>query len=178
MGVFFAIDPPAQTKLAIDAWRAKSLPDFDKQVRASNFHITLEFLGDISPKQLDSLTQGVDQLTNVKSFSVQLDHLGYWPKPKVLWLGTEHCQPAHLQLVESLRKIGRSAGIEVPKQDYIAHLSLVRKCKANPPAALIDPLFTWKVNEFHLFKSVSGSNGVIYQRQKTWPLQPTFGFER
>jgi 2'-5' RNA ligase len=178
MGVFFAIDPPAQTKLAIDAWRAKALPDFDKQVRASNFHITLEFLGNISPKQLDSLTQGVAQLTNAKSFSVQLDRLGYWPKPKVLWLGSQHCQPAHLQLVDSLRKISRSAGIELQKQDYIAHLSLVRKCQSNPPAALVEPLFTWKTNEFHLFESISSPNGVVYQRRKTWLLQPTFNFAR
>jgi 2'-5' RNA ligase len=176
MGVFFAIDPPARTKLAIDAWRAKALPDFDKQVRASNFHITLEFLGNISPKQLDSLTQGVDQLTNAKSFSVQLDQVGYWPKPKVLWLGSQHCQPAHLLLVDSLRKISHGAGIELQKRDYIAHLSLVRKCQENPPALLIDPLFIWKTDEFHLFESVSGPKGVIYQRKQTWSLQPSFSF--
>lgn len=178
MRVFFAIDPPAQTKLAIEAWRAKALPEFDKQVRASNFHITLEFLGHISPNQLDSLTQGVDQLLNATSFAVQLNLLGYWPKPKVLWLGSQLCQPAHLQLVESLRKLSRNAGIELPKRDYIAHLSLVRKCQANPPAALIDPLFTWKTEQFHLFESISGPKGVIYRRKKTWALQPTFSFER
>ena len=178
MRVFFAIDPPAQIKLAIDAWRTKAFPDLGNQVRASNFHITLEFLGHISPNQLDNLTQRVDEMHSAEGFCVQLDQLGYWPKPKVLWLGTGECQPAHIQLVDSLRKLSRNAGIELQKRDYIAHLSLVRKCQENPPGALIDPLFTWKTDEFHLFESLPSPKGVIYRRKKTWPLTPAFHFKR
>lgn len=172
MRAFFAIEPPVHIKLAIESWREKALPSFVKSVPPANFHITLAFLGQVNDIQLDSLIQECETLTSTQGFSLSLDQLGYWPKPKALWLGCKHVAAAHSQLADQLTKISLKSAITMQKRAYIPHLTLVRKCTANPPAPLIDPTFSFKVEEFHLFESVSTANGVIYKQRKTWNLAP------
>ena len=77
MRAFFAIEPPAQIKLAIDSWREKALPTFVKAVPPANFHITLAFLGQVNDVQLESLIQQSDALASISGFALSLDHLGY-----------------------------------------------------------------------------------------------------
>jgi 2'-5' RNA ligase len=55
MRAFLGLSPDVKTKLAIELWRNKAFPCFYAPVPAANFHITLAFLGQISPKQLDAL---------------------------------------------------------------------------------------------------------------------------
>ena len=178
MRAFFAIEPPAQIKLAIDSWRERALPNFVKAVPPANFHITLAFLGQVSDVQLESLIQQSEALTSTPGFGLSLDHLGYWPKPKALWLGCQQIAKQHVQLADQLTKIGLRSAIEIQKREYIPHLTLVRKCAENPPTALIEPAFCFNVDEFHLFESISTANGVIYKRRLTWKLAPVMGINR
>lgn len=177
MRAFFGLSPDSSTKLAIQAWRNKALPDFDYPVVPANFHITLAFLGQILPKHVDQMQTSIDAMPAIKEFNVTLDHIGYWAKPKALWLGCEQTQAAHLSLAKQLTKIAKSAGLSMRKEDYIAHLTLARKCKVNPPAPLIAPKFTWRASHFHLFESVSGPRGVTYIIRQSWPLQKGFAFQ-
>ncbi|MGS2721444.1 RNA 2',3'-cyclic phosphodiesterase [Paraglaciecola aestuariivivens] len=176
MRAFFAISVEPKVKLAIESWRDKALPPLDHPVAASNFHITLAFLGQVTNKHLDSLEQGIENMAAVQSFAVQLTHLGYWAKPKALWLGCQQVDTAHSRLAKQLQAISKKAGLVMPQQDYVAHLTLARKCQSNPPAALIEPDFSWQVAHFHLFESVSTPTGVSYQIRKTWPLAPKFAW--
>ncbi|MFT5674587.1 MAG: 2'-5' RNA ligase [Paraglaciecola sp.] len=178
MRAFFAIDPPAQIKLAIESWREKALPTFLKMVPPANFHITLAFLGQVNDVQLESLIQQSEVLTLTPGFPLSLDNLGYWPKPKALWLGSHQIAKQHIQLTDLLTKISLRSAVVMQKKEYIPHLTLVRKCAENPPAALIEPTFSFDVEEFHLFESVSTTNGVIYKRRKTWRLAPIMAVTR
>lgn len=178
MRLFFALEPSGQNKLAIGHWRNKALPTFNKLVPAANFHITLAFLGQTSSSQLDALIQEVDSLALPPTFAVHLTHVGYWSKPKVLWLGCEQTSRSHHTLANELNKAGLSAGINLLKRDYLPHLTLVRKCQKNPPAPIIEPSFVMDFSEFHLFESVSTTKGVKYQRLASWQLSPTFHFRR
>ena len=87
MRAFFGLSPDIKTKLAIEGWRNKVFPHFDAPVPAANFHVTLAFLGKISPKQLDALCESVNQIDQIHAFDVSLNQIGYWSKPKALWLG-------------------------------------------------------------------------------------------
>jgi 2'-5' RNA ligase len=176
MRAFFGLSPNVKTKLAIEAWRNEAFPHFDAPVPAANFHITLAFLGQVSPRQLDELCEAVDQITDIHTFDASLNQVGYWSKPKALWLGCNDTHHQHLQLAKSLSQIANSVGLQLPKQDYIAHLTLARKCSVNPPAASIEPLFTWRNAEFHLFESVSTKQGVSYRISHSWPLAKVFAF--
>lgn len=177
MRAFFGLSPDPSTKLAIEAWRNKAFPDFDSPVVAANFHVTLAFLGQVLPKNLDQMYGLIESMPAIREFDVTLDHLGYWSKPKALWLGCEHAAPEHVSLAKQLNKIAKSTGLNMRKEEYIAHLTLARKCKVNPPAPLITPLFTWQASQFHLFESVSGPHGVTYIIRQSWPLEKRFAFQ-
>jgi 2'-5' RNA ligase len=177
MRAFLGLSPDVKTKLAIEAWRNKAFPHFEAPVPATNFHVTLAFLGLISPKQLDALCDHINQMAEVNTFDISLNQAGYWSKPKALWLGCKDTQNEHLQLVKSLVQIANSIGLQLPKQDYVAHLTLARKCTFNPPAPLIEPSFSWRNQEFHLYESVSGKKGVSYHIRHTWSLARLFAFK-
>lgn len=174
MRAFLGISLNAQTKLAIESWRNRVFPHFKDSVPAANYHITLAFLGQISLVQQDQLSQEIDQQKHVNQFSVSLDSIGYWSKPKVLWLGCKTVSENQLQLVNVLSKCANWAGINLQKREYQAHLTLVRKCQFNPPAPLITPDFHFVVQAFHLYESVSGHNGVKYVIRNSWPLSSKF----
>jgi 2'-5' RNA ligase len=177
MRAFLGLSPDVKTKLAIELWRNKAFPCFYAPVPAANFHITLAFLGQISPKQLDTLCDSVNQISEIQTFDVSLNQVGYWSKPKALWLGCQNTQSEHLQLSKSLTKIANATGLQQTKQDYVAHLTLARKCSVNPPLPLMPPHFTWRNTEFHLYESVSGKKGVSYHIKHTWPLAKLFAFK-
>lgn len=177
MRAFLGLSPDAKTKLAIEVWRNKAFPKFDAPVPAVNFHVTLAFLGQISPKQQEELCGGIEQITDIPTFNVSFKRVGYWSKPKALWLGCEETQNTHLQLSKQLHQIANSVGLQLPKQDYVPHITLARKCVINPPAPLIEPTFSWHNAEFHLYESVSGKKGVSYQIRQSWPLAKRFAFK-
>lgn len=170
MRAFIGLSPDANTKLAIDAWRNKVFPHFDSPVPAANFHVTLAFLGNVSDKQLDTINHLIDEMPRITAFDVSLNQLGYWPKPKALWLGSQQSATEHLLLAKHIHKIANKSGLELQEQDYVAHLTLARKCKVNPPAPLFPANFKWHADQFHLFESKSGKQGVYYPIRQSWPM--------
>jgi RNA 2',3'-cyclic 3'-phosphodiesterase len=169
---FFAIEPDSKSKLAIAHWREKSFPAFSHPVPAANFHLTLVFLGQLTPGQFECLSTRVDELELPSVFTLQLNQLGYWPKPKALWLGAEKTPAAMEDLVLTLTSCAQGCKIPLQKRPYVPHLTLVRKCTDNPPAALIEPAFKLSFEQIHLFESISTVNGVVYQRRHSWSLLP------
>lgn len=172
MRAFIGLEPDATTKLAIEDWRNRVLPPFNQVVPAANYHITLAFLGQINLEQQDRLEQHIQLIDGITEFQVHLNILGYWPKPKALWLGCSQPEKFHLELVKTLTSAAHSANIVMQKRDYQAHLTLVRKYSSNPPAPLIAPDFTWRASAFHLYESISTAHGVSYAIKKTWQLPP------
>lgn len=172
MRYFLGFDLTAKNKLAIDAWRSKSLPAFASSVPVQNFHITALFLGQVQPNQLDRLTHELDLLQH-PSFNFQLNQMGYWSKPKILWLGCTLVPQPAIRLYETLLDLANKSGLNIPTKDYNPHVTLVRKVSSNPPSALINPDFETKVRQLYLFESVSGKSGVQYPIRQSWELQST-----
>lgn len=169
MRCFIGLDLAATPKLAIAQWRDKALPYFTKAVPVQNFHITLAFLDQVSLSQLDALCQELDSL-DMPSFELTLDQLGYWSKPRILWLGCQHLPAALEGLAAEVSRIARQCHIPIQQRQYVPHVTLVRKAAETPPTPLLAPGFECTFKEFHLFESVSGENGVRYPIRKSWPL--------
>jgi 2'-5' RNA ligase len=177
MRAFFGLSPDPKTKLAIETWRSNAFAHFDAPVSVANFHVTLAFLGQISDKLLERIDESAAKLSQVTSFDVSLDCVGYWSKPKALWLGSSNTDDQHLSLSKDLHKLANNLKLNLPKQDYVTHLTLARKCKLNPAAPLIKPNFAFTADQFHLFESVSSNHGVAYYIRQSWPLAPSFKFK-
>ncbi len=170
MRAFFGLSPDANTKLAINAWRNKAFPHLDGTVPAANFHVTLAFLGNVSVKQLDITNRLIDEMPSVTAFDVSLNQLGYWSKPKAFWLGCQQTATEHLILAKHIHKIANKSGLLLQDQDYVAHLTLARKCKVSPPAPIFPANFKWHADQFHLFESISSPQGVYYSIRQSWPM--------
>jgi 2'-5' RNA ligase len=170
MRAFFGLSPNTETKLAIEDWRNKAFPDLYAPVPAANFHVTLAFLGNVSIEQLDTLNRFIDEMPSGAAFDVSLNQLGYWSKPKALWLGCQRAANEHLILAKQVHQITNKSGLLLQQQDYVAHLTLARKCKVKPPAPLVAANFQWHVDQFHLFESKSTPRGVYYPILKSWHL--------
>ena len=169
MRYFLGLDLDGKQKLAIQAWRDKTLPHFSHPVPVSNFHVTSVFLGQVQENQLDEICQAIDG-TEINPFSLHFNAVGYWSKPKILFLGCEHTPAIVRELTDRLENIARTARIVVPERKYIPHITLVRKCPEYAPAPLLPPDFECGFSALHLFESVSGKHGVHYPIRHSWPF--------
>jgi len=97
MRLFIAIKPDSTVFNAIKAFQTELKSAFTyKEIRwvdPSQFHLTLQFLGEISPSLLPKLVSNLNVVAeNSKTFYLHYEGTGYFGsavKPRVLWLGSK-----------------------------------------------------------------------------------------
>ena len=169
MRAFFALPVEQETASAIDRWRTNSLPAFERPVVQANFHVTLAFLNEISDetcRSLENLAAGI----LMRPFSLELDSPGYWPKQGIYFLEPSNTPDVALDLADQIRRSCQRLGIRVDRRDYLPHLTLARRCETAPPHPLSEPDFRINCDEFCLYQSIRGVNGVRYEKVSGWPL--------
>lgn len=169
MRMFFGLQPDHQICSRIEQWRDRTLPPLERPVPPTNLHITLAFLGDVSPPQLDRLTSETSDIAS-GPLSLTLDELGFWPRPGILWLGARDTPAPVVQLAAQLRKLSRRMQLNRERKPFVAHMTIARRCKTPPPNSLEPPAFPIRFDRFTLFESTNGRNGVIYTPVEEWLL--------
>lgn len=169
MRLFFGVKPDPASALEIEAWREHHLPPMRSPVPAYNLHMTLVFLGEVQEPQLESLATGVDAI-RAASVSVRLDELGYFPRPRVLWIGPSETPTGLLDIVHQLSSAARRQGLRLEKRKFQAHLTIARRCEFAPPASTQPPEFQLDFDNFSLLESTNTRAGVIYRSIASWPL--------
>jgi 2'-5' RNA ligase len=100
--LFFALWPDHKTRRAIQEATRTLVQHCDgRPVPPENFHVTLAFLGQQPADLLDDIT-AVARGIRIGDLELGLDKLGYWPKPRVVWLGPSGKSPALDSLAASL----------------------------------------------------------------------------
>ncbi len=169
MRAFFALKPAAERCLAIERWRQLNWPLLPGPVPVANFHITLAFLGEIDSRRLERLTGRAREL-RLPGFELELDCLGYWPKPGILWLGPRRWPDSLASLAGALAAAGAAARLKMDRRRYRPHLTLARRLRRPPPAALEPPRLRCDFDSFALYESGGGPRGVVYREVARWPL--------
>ena len=167
MRLFYALELDAGARTTIETWRANALPPIGRAVPAANFHITLLYLGEVGERDLEKLLHETDRL-QAPSVSLCLDKSGYFPRPKVYWVGSETVPAPLLSLVKDLKRCARKVGLKVDKRPYTPHVTLFRKCAARPPLPAHDISLDLSFTGFTLYESVSGNAGVRYEPVASW----------
>lgn len=142
------------------------------------FHLTLRFFGDISE------TQALDvdaELSRVRSrdFSVQPSGVGaFWEgaEAHALWAGYAPCEALSV-LAGRCEAAARRAGLKPETRKFTAHTTLaytrhveglaVRRW-LSAHALFQAPAFP--VRALHLYSSLRGREGSVYQIERTYPL--------
>ncbi|HFC54230.1 MAG TPA: RNA 2',3'-cyclic phosphodiesterase [Gammaproteobacteria bacterium] len=139
-----------------------------RAVAVENLHITLRYLGVISPAQ-QACAERVAAAIRAEGFSITLNRVGYWAGPRVAWLGAGEI-PAPLQkLVAELESGLQGCGLPPETRPYRPHLTILRRARSDGLPRHIEPL-PWQVEGFVLVRSVTVQGGVRYEVVRRWEL--------
>ncbi|HXF84616.1 MAG TPA: RNA 2',3'-cyclic phosphodiesterase [Anaerolineales bacterium] len=185
---FIAVDIPSHLQQTIQE-QTKVLRQTigDSSVRwvpAHNIHLTLKFVGDISPSNVDLLAQTLKREAElIPAFEIQVGGLGSFPslkRPRVLFIGVQ--APAELEALRRGIEAGAvKLGYTADEREFSPHLTIGRvrqhistsdllTIRRALEATKIDSLGTVRVDSIHLYKSDLNPNGSIYTRLYSAPL--------
>ena len=139
-----------------------------QRVRDANLHLTLVFLGPTDATRLAAYETALADLP-VPALELVLDRYGYWPMPRILWLGSSQTPPELYELVADLHRRLRGCGFVPERRAFQAHMTLARKfpgpAPEHPPAVPI----RWSIGEVALIESLLGKHGSEYRVLQRWP---------
>ena len=167
--LFFALWPD-------ESWRRAVQHDLRKPIRkaggaivpARNLHVTLVFLGSIDAGSA-AVAQTVAGSIRSTDFEIAFDRLEIWPRQQLMCLTPAEPQEALRDLAIDLRERLRTAGFDLERRPYRAHVTLARKVR-RPRACEPVVLPRWQVREFALVRSVTAPEGSQYNVLERWPL--------
>lgn len=167
--LFFALWPDEITRATLASLALQQARNNGRAVPASNLHLTLVFVGAVTAAQRACMELAVASVISTP-FSVTLDCLGYWPKPKALWAGVETAPPALSDLVMQLNAALTACGYKPDPRSFKAHVTLARKALRAPGTPQM-PALVWQAHDFCLVESVTGEQGSEYRVLMRWPLR-------
>ncbi len=181
------IPPPLQDKIhsATAALHQALRDDLIRWVPPHNVHLTLKFLGDVSPSGIELIKQMLlTEAGGFPAFDVQVEGLGCYPnprRPRVLWVGLK--APAELaSLQRAIESAAARLGYESEERGFSPHLTIGRvrqnassadlqKIRAALEEHEVGLLGRARVDAVHLFKSELRPEGSIYTRLFSAPLR-------
>jgi RNA 2',3'-cyclic 3'-phosphodiesterase len=147
-------------------------------IEASDYHVTLRFIGDISDRQandIDSLLCDVARSPMTITLT-GLDIFG-GDKPHSLYASVEVTQPL-ITLQAELERIVRSCGMPPDKRRFQPHVTLARLRKTSPldVADYLErrgyfPTQRFVAKRFVLYSARASVGGGPYKVETTYPLQ-------
>jgi RNA 2',3'-cyclic 3'-phosphodiesterase len=97
-------------------------------VRAENLHVTLKFIGDVSPAKLALLPEALSRIRSARRVRLKFRGLHFFPNekhPRVFWVGIE--ASANLNpLAADIDQALESLGIPREHRAFAPHLTLAR----------------------------------------------------
>ncbi|MBU0548560.1 MAG: RNA 2',3'-cyclic phosphodiesterase [Candidatus Omnitrophica bacterium] len=178
MRTFIAIELPIEIKNSLSKIQEKLTQTLKiSWVKPQNLHLTLKFLGDISPKQLNKIRQIITEITKTTSdFKIKLETLGIFPNAhaaRIIWIGANQLPLELKQLTERLETRLAESGIPQEQRFFCAHITIGRIKSHFIPSDLkkaFDKVendvtgANWEFDckEITLFESTLGPDGPTY----------------
>jgi 2'-5' RNA ligase len=196
--LFIAVEIPSHIQHSIQQQIRSLRQELDSSlvrwVDTHNIHLTLNFLGDVSPANVDMLTQILRvEADLVPAFDMQIGGFGSFPnsrRPRVLWVGIQ--APAELEaLNRGIESACARLGYESDargEHEFHPHLTIGRikqeltapdrqKIRRAVEAIKIDSLGVTRVDSVHLYKSDLKPYGSVYTKLFSAPLHNVIASE-
>ena len=168
--LFFALWPDDALRLQLNKLNNKIGRHVrGRKMRTENLHITLAFIGGVDESTCDCLQQMASAI-HLPPFQLTLDRLGHFPKPRVIWLGSNETPEPLQSLVNAVKRGLLECGLEPETRPFHTHLTLMRKVPKN---IILDELeaLEWSISDFCLVESHTLPEGAEYRVLKRWSLQ-------
>ena len=136
---------------------------------ASQYHLTLAFLGDVEAgrrAELMALVAGLDW----PAVRLTLDRTGSFGKDTG-WLAPSQTPEPLLAAVQNLHRHLRLAGFHVERRRWRPHLTILRRQQTPLPPAALEPLLPWPLERLQLLSSDLTPRGPRYtlEGELYWP---------
>ena len=179
---FIAVGLPEEVKSGLHQLQAGlklAGHTFVKWVAPENTHLTLKFLGNISPQKVAEITRVMEEASQgVVSFQLKIGGLGAFPnlrQPRVLWLGVGGEVDKLVALQQRIDGGLVPLGFAQETRPFTAHLTLARLREGTSPQARRDfgelvmktPLeinYEISVTSLNLMRSQLLPSGAVYSR--------------
>jgi 2'-5' RNA ligase len=186
---FIAVEIPPEIHQAIEnktaPVRAALNASLVRWVPSANIHLTLKFLGDISPANVEMLAQMLSvEVSQHQAFQMGFEGLGAFPnprQPRVIWIGIQ--APASLEALQhGIEAAAATLGYPADKRPFSPHLTIGRvkqnvnstgmqKIRTALEETQVGSLGTTQVTAVHLFKSDLKPTGAVYTQLFSAPLK-------
>ena len=186
---FIAVEIPPEIHQAIEnktaPLRSALNASLVRWVPSTNIHLTLKFLGDISPTNVELLSQMLSvEAGQHQEFDIKFGGLGAFPNPKrprVVWIGIQ--APAELEALQhGIEAAAAKLGYLVEKRPFSPHLTIGRvkqninasgmqKIRTTLEETKVGSLGTAQISAVHLFKSDLQPTGAVYTKLFSAPLK-------
>jgi RNA 2',3'-cyclic 3'-phosphodiesterase len=155
-------------------------------VPVKNIHLTLRFLGDTTPQQIETVKQSTRVLAQQYSpFEINVEGSGVFPNfkhPRVIWVATK--SPDSLfQLQAAIENNCRQIGFASETRPFSPHLTLgrvspnagnqeIEKLIKTLSEVKVGHLGQCKIERITFFKSDLNPSGAVYSPLAYFPFKP------
>lgn len=173
---FIGIDIPQYIKDEICVFRKKYFSNYNNCINwfgKYEFHMTLAYIGYITPTQRERLLTASDQVDFPK-FTIDIAGMGFYPpgkKPKIIWVGVNRGREKINIFSQKVREIITQKSGLIPQDNFFPHVT-IGKMKYN----IIDerlyqllqdnwdyPFGSFTVDSFHVYRIIKG--GYTYNHE-------------
>ncbi len=182
---FIAFELPAGVISLLDyvQQELKSLRLKARWVRPRNIHLTLKFLGNIKPADIEDIGVAMaDAVRDCAPFTLTVGGIGFFPgikRPRVIWVGLGGAKPTLLNLQRNLEDRLATVGFPKEKRSFKAHLTLGRIRQAVNPNTVGQAMqdysdlgnLQFTADRIILFKSDLKPSGAVYSQLKQADLK-------
>ena len=179
MRCFIAVDLPVNVKEELVSAQKQLSPAAAKMSLAHDFHLTLKFLGEITPAKVDAV-KGLLANIKFKSFTANIAKIGVFPSEssaRVVWVGVEP-EDSFIEL-QQLADDSLRSEFKMDK-GFKPHLTIARVKFVPDKLQLKRQLQQVKirnvkfpVESFKLKRSTLSSQGAIYEDLAVFNSSPT-----
>lgn len=166
--LFIAVPIPDKQKQLLARWvkEKKTEWPFAKWVFPDDYHITLQFLGECTTKQIEQIVPALQQVAQRQSpFSLAVTGLGIFgspTQPRILWAGVRGDLERLHQLQQHVTRVMAPLGFPPDDRPYRPHVTLARKAQLNHfPSGQLDQMQPWETHK----SSWVADQMVLYETQ-------------
>jgi 2'-5' RNA ligase len=163
--VFIAVNIPNKVKEEISVLLESIQKEKYRIVKKENMHITLCFLGNISKRKIEELREGMQTLSSIEKFEIELNGIGHFNE-RVIWLGTG-------KGTEEINFLAKKTceSIDILSENFHSHITLARNKGARKEEVkeLVEKLRennfkkTVKITSIELMESILHKSGPEYK---------------
>lgn len=164
--LFFALWPDQQVRDRLAMLQQQFPAQTGRYNHPQDLHMTLVFLGPVEAQRFDCVVNAASQV-RFEPFSLRIDQIAYWNKPRILHCGPSRTPVPLPRLVADLQTALLECGFAPEKRRYVPHVTLARKVQSAAQGS-IEHGFEWPVLSFVLAGSGGKGPGPRYAVLKKW----------